>query len=142
MLWVITTPGASSAAPAGEEEKLFLWVTADLQGIPTESWFGIYNIGKESPIWGTVLALSVRLLVYSGLTFKNRGLENIEHLRHKSAVKEEEPTVTVKVNHLSGSHSSLLQTLSQQEFTLAQPQGSSGPLPSVAVPASGKEAVL
>lgn len=71
MLWVITTPGASSSAPAGKEEKLFLWVTADLQGILTEVWFGIYYIGKKSPIWGTVPALLMRLSVYSGLAFKN-----------------------------------------------------------------------
>lgn len=89
MLWVITTPGASSTAAAGEEEKLFPWVTAELQGMLTETWFGIYYIGKESPIWDTVLALSMRLSVYSGLTFKSLALEDIEHLRHKSAVKKE-----------------------------------------------------
>lgn len=88
MLWVITAPGASSSAPAGEKEKLFLWVTADLQGIPTEAWFGIYYIGKESPIWGTVLALAMRLSVYSGFTFKNMALEDVQYLRHKSALKE------------------------------------------------------
>lgn len=47
MLWAITTPGASSTAAAGEEEKLFPWVTADLQGIPTEAWLGICHIGKK-----------------------------------------------------------------------------------------------
>lgn len=95
MLWVITTPGASSTAPAGEEEKLFPWVTADLQGILTEAWFGIYYIGKESPIWGTVLGLSMSLSVDSGLTFKNLPLEYIEHLKHKSALKEEKTALTV-----------------------------------------------
>lgn len=49
---------------------------------------GRESIGKESPIWDTVLALSMRLSVYSGLTFKNLALEDIEHLRHKSAVKK------------------------------------------------------
>lgn len=78
------------------EEKLFLCVTADLQGILTKAWFGIYYIGKESPIGGTVLALSMRLSVYSGLTFKNLALEDIEHLRHKSVLKEEKTTLTVE----------------------------------------------
>lgn len=112
------------------EKKLFPWVTADLQGILTEAWFGIYYMGKESPIWGAVLALSMRLSVYSGLTSKILSLEEIEHLRHKSALKREKTTLTVKVNHFSGSPSSLLQAVSQREFTLGQPHGLSGPLPS------------
>lgn len=87
-------------------------------------------MGKESPIWGTVLGLSMRLLVDSGLAFKNLPLEYIEHLKHKSALKEEKTPLTVQVNHLSGSNYSLRQALSQQEFTLAQPHGLSGPLPS------------
>lgn len=54
---------------AGAEE-LFLWVTADLQGMLAETWFGTYYMGEESPISDILPSLAMTISVCSALFSK------------------------------------------------------------------------